>query len=623
MEPLSDLHRAAREYAAAGRMIFPCIAGTKRPATDHGFHDASSDVSQIDAWWTEDPAYNIAFSPDTEDLAVVDIDGQEGQETWNELTLSNPFPTTMTVATPHGTHYYFVGLLPPSVSLLGPHVDTRGRGSYALLPPSRLTDGGTYSWSQSLDPAPLPSWITELLERNRPQREKARHERLDDPANVARFRQFLLDQVAAGRVAIEGQNGDKRTYVTACQGFELGLTAETVLDLLLSNWNEHCIPPWDADELRTKVENAERYAQNETGAWATASGAEAFGSVLDTLGLQSEPQTQAPRRKRFAPVSYAELRSRPPPAWLIPGRLPDKRVTMLYGPPGTYKSFLALDDALTLACLGRSVVYVAGEGVLGTTQRITSWELARQTPVDGLPFHLIEDMPFASRPDDCVAFCEAVRGLAPDLLVIDTVRRAMLELNENDARDMGKMVEVADLFKQGLNCAVLLIHHTRKDGKEAAGSGALLGGTDAAIEVVTADPLDTKRPAVALWVRRMKDAREAEKPFCYQGHEIGESLAFNSISYDAFKQLNPKGQDHGPGELEVRAVLLKAGITAPALGIGTRALASLLHVPHPDETPEQLAANLDRYTRLLTKRVDHLSGLWDGDGNERRWFVPA
>ena len=40
----------ARLWAARGLPIFPCKAGTKQPATPHGFYDATRDLARVDAW---------------------------------------------------------------------------------------------------------------------------------------------------------------------------------------------------------------------------------------------------------------------------------------------------------------------------------------------------------------------------------------------------------------------------------------------------------------------------------------------------------------------------------------------------------------------------------------------
>ncbi|RAC10102.1 DNA primase, partial [Burkholderia multivorans] len=37
----------AREFASAGVPVFPCTPWGKRPATGHGFHDATTDLDQV------------------------------------------------------------------------------------------------------------------------------------------------------------------------------------------------------------------------------------------------------------------------------------------------------------------------------------------------------------------------------------------------------------------------------------------------------------------------------------------------------------------------------------------------------------------------------------------------
>src|SRR5690625_7186878 len=54
---------AARAFAAAGVPVFPCAPGGKRPLIrdGQGFRDATTDLTQIDAWWSRAPAANIGI----------------------------------------------------------------------------------------------------------------------------------------------------------------------------------------------------------------------------------------------------------------------------------------------------------------------------------------------------------------------------------------------------------------------------------------------------------------------------------------------------------------------------------------------------------------------------------
>ena len=57
----NTLHQTARKYAEAGIPIFPVIP--RKPP--HGHLDASADLAQIDAWWTENPATTWPCAPQT------------------------------------------------------------------------------------------------------------------------------------------------------------------------------------------------------------------------------------------------------------------------------------------------------------------------------------------------------------------------------------------------------------------------------------------------------------------------------------------------------------------------------------------------------------------------------
>ena len=64
--------------------------------------------------------------------------------------------------------------------------------------------------------------------------------------------------------AIEGQGGDEWTFRTCCIGGDFDLAADDFWPLLCE-WNARCVPPWDLDQLRAKLESSERNRQKPRG----------------------------------------------------------------------------------------------------------------------------------------------------------------------------------------------------------------------------------------------------------------------------------------------------------------------------------------------------------------------
>ena len=88
MSDLSELGRAAQEYAANGYRVFPLKPGTKKPATKNGFKDATCDAASVGKWWTDLPDANIGIATGA-GVLVVDVDRLDGPG--GRKTIDNPF----------------------------------------------------------------------------------------------------------------------------------------------------------------------------------------------------------------------------------------------------------------------------------------------------------------------------------------------------------------------------------------------------------------------------------------------------------------------------------------------------------------------------------------------------
>lgn len=554
----SPLHTAALQWAAAGFHVFPCHVGRKEPATVNGLNDATTDVAHIDAWWTENPDYNVGCAPHMSGNSVLDADPPLGMNTLAELEKAHgALPKTLVITTPRGgLHLWFDGIIPSTAQKLGPKLDTRGQGGYVLVPPSIIAageyknnpTGGSYAVKDESDIAEIPAWIGARIVEAR-DRISAGTEDLDTPDAVRRVRATLERLVAAGDVAIEGSGGDDRTFRLCCEVLDLGVSNETAFDLIANIWNPRCNPPWTDEELRTKIENAGSYRQNEVGAYAIAPAAETFAHIAEKFGGAGTSEPSRPRSK-FYPLDLSEQSTQEEPEWIIPSLIPAKGAILVYGQKKSFKSFLVLDLALGIATGEETfgfqpkvgaVVYAVGEGQSNISRKhAPAWRIAKGRQ-DDFPFYVVPRVPRVIMEEETKELVDAIRsrGIRPAVVVIDTMARAIGGLEENSAKDVGVFVAACDYIREQLGCAVIVVHHSGKDGARGSrGSNALEGAFDTVLEVKRHE----KSMHVALFVRDQRSAQEREEPYLFEGHLVGPSLVFQPSEKGAYRAAVEEGE---------------------------------------------------------------------------------
>ncbi len=217
---------------------------------------------------------------------------------------------------------------------------------------------------------------------------------LDTPVNIERARTWLRGLVERGDVAIEGQEGDSRTYQVACDLRDLGLSAKTAREVLLEpdGWNEHCRPPWGRAELAIKVRNAYRYGQNPPGAYAVDFSP---GELVQPGVAEATTSPQADKLvERFRgrwPDEYEQLSELE--FWdddkTLP-RCPDGCIAIVYGEFGAHKTNTILAMLLDAVFDANArVCYAAGEGAHGVgKQRLPAHCKARGITTKDLDWRL-------------------------------------------------------------------------------------------------------------------------------------------------------------------------------------------------------------------------------------------
>jgi hypothetical protein len=192
------------------------------------------------------------------------------------------------------------------------------------------------------------------------------------------------------------------------------------------------------------------------------------------------------RRRRY---TFSELLELPEPGWLIWGVLPEKAFSVLYGAPGSAKTFVGIDWALHVATgqrwLGHEVrhaptAYLVAEGVGGWPKRVRAWRDEHGEVDDSQFSALSPGVNLLDAPDmgELRAELHALPE-SPALIVVDTLARCLIGGDENSARDVGQAVAAIDALRAEFDATVLVVHHTAK-GEEAEerGSSALRGAAD-------------------------------------------------------------------------------------------------------------------------------------------------
>jgi AAA domain-containing protein len=230
------------------------------------------------------------------------------------------------------------------------------------------------------------------------------------------------------------------------------------------------------------------------------------GRVRDLLRPDFIPP--APRVIRF--LTAAELEARPRPSYLIEGILPTGALGVLYGPPGAYKSFVALDWACSIACglswQGRAVergtaAYVLAEGSGNFGARVDAWRSFRQSPDLGRA-HFFPEAVRLLDPADVAALLAGLTLLPAPLrvLVVDTLAQSMAGGDENSTEDMGSVIDAANRIRRETGAAVLLLHHPGWNGDHMRGNTSLHGAADVVLKATKDQALLT------LTCEKMKDA---------------------------------------------------------------------------------------------------------------------
>lgn len=221
-----------------------------------------------------------------------------------------------------------------------------------------------------------------------------------------------------------------------------------------------------------------------------------------------------PTRLGLKPIAVLLAEDIPETRWLVSPWIESGSIGMIVAPPNIGKTLLAFYFATLVACKKMRVAIIEEEGGRRGFQKRISRAVAA---VGGEVMCQTIEWSFKPRihlmnEEDKEALCEELQGY--DMVLIDSLARVITGIEENDAKEMGQIVEILDFIRERTGASVWTVHHTGKSKwkpgeaprlEDGRGSSALQAGLDTVLGLA---PVGDREPGVVqfeLHVTKQRD----------------------------------------------------------------------------------------------------------------------
>lgn len=532
--------------------VSDCANPGKHPATNDGFKSATKDIAKLAELWDGRKGLNVGIATGTiSGIFVIDIDGEQGEKDLAQLGID--IPETLCAKTGRGRHLFFK--YPEGCSnvrtrrgVIGERVDVRGDGGYVAGAGSNHYSGSTYQWDNPLvEPAACPKALLDIVTKDTAPREIMAQPEINKP------------RLHINNVWQEPDVIDMLSYISPDCGYDewiqlgMAIQAEGFGFHVWDNWSKGSdkypksgtYTHWKSFKPHGGVSFGTLVKKAQDAGWGqkVSKGALVIPrSVVEKEILQNKNAISA------TDIMNIDLESIPPREFLYSNIVGRKYVTMIVAPPGAGKSILTLSMGISAASgkpwgkwstpqeMPINVwVYNNEEGFDELRRRLKAIMLdmgIKKEDISGKLYidsgeHRAISVAGLDREDNVIftpdyqALKEEVMSRKIDLLIIDPFAETY-SINENNNDQIKHVTGLYRKIAVDCNCAVLLVHHTRKgmegnagtqagNADMARGGGAQIGVVRRAFTLTHMDDKEAKKLGVPKeekrWYIRMDDAK--------------------------------------------------------------------------------------------------------------------
>lgn len=458
------VNELAAEYVDSGWSVLPVRPDEKRPYMTNWlqYTKTRAPKAMVDSWFANLAGAGVGVvTGRISNMVVLDV---EHDCPYPIEDLLRRYPTQM-VAKSGGGGYHLFYLYPTNQTRVANRVrifegaDLRADGGFIVLPPTMHPSGNRYEWVKRGPLGAFPVALLELQAQPRVQGDGWITEAL--------------------RGVSEGGRNDTCARL-AGYFFKKGMNAD-IVEALLLDWNERNEPPLPVHEVRTTIKSIER---------SHATGSSQFTQVQFTDDRASTP-TPEQEQSSFSVMrmtDYVKGYGGEGVSWLVDDWLPDKSITFLVSPPESYKTWLLLDLAVSVAAgvpfLGKYQVNSPGPTLIiqqedshaGLTDRLA---LIIEQKLNALPnlgegewaVPAMPDIPVYVHPDRQLRFDnpkvleemeKQIAVLKPKVIMIDPLY-STTATTDNYMADLANRMMVLKTWRDKYGCSFLIAHHSKKN----------------------------------------------------------------------------------------------------------------------------------------------------------------